>query len=309
MFIHNPRGSPGVILADESNPIDGLVFDNVFVTRGRRETQESNVNSVNGYDPYALFRGMDQPIHDHKEWFTRFFIYITLIHMGLFLIVSALTFICVKVSRKYYGSLGTNHSRDYETDRLVKRLHKSSEDVESPSQLLKRSFSSMKEEVNPPIISRILVQGVTFVFIAISAYIVHHTLMVTARMKDADDFFICKGVTGGVALGNSWPIPSCFEDRTTQEMHRGEGFLGLHNGGIVLMVETSITVILGYVYLSRLTRDWRYSDRQYQDETLFKQATFRIGMLGPRARYRIVTKSDGTRSRKFTDGSGSSLEM
>ena len=32
------------------------------------------------------------------------------------------------------------------------------------------------------------------------------------------DYFYCKGVSAGVATGDTWPVPPCFEDRTTRSM-------------------------------------------------------------------------------------------
>lgn len=31
-----------------------------------------------------------------------------------------------------------------------------------------------------------------------------------------DDYFTCEGVSSGVALGNTWPVPPCFEDKTAK---------------------------------------------------------------------------------------------
>ncbi len=30
------------------------------------------------------------------------------------------------------------------------------------------------------------------------------------------DYYFCEGVGSGVALGNTWPVPKCMEDRTSQ---------------------------------------------------------------------------------------------
>lgn len=34
-----------------------------------------------------------------------------------------------------------------------------------------------------------------------------------------EDFYACEGVASGVALGNTWPVPPCFEDRTTRTIN------------------------------------------------------------------------------------------
>lgn len=31
-----------------------------------------------------------------------------------------------------------------------------------------------------------------------------------------DDYYLCEGVASGVATGNTWPVPPCFEDQTTR---------------------------------------------------------------------------------------------
>lgn len=38
---------------------------------------------------------------------------------------------------------------------------------------------------------------------------------VNAGVSALDTYYECKGVVGGVATGNTWPVPHCFEDRTT----------------------------------------------------------------------------------------------
>ncbi len=34
-----------------------------------------------------------------------------------------------------------------------------------------------------------------------------------------EDYYYCEGVKGGIAKGNTWPVPSCFEDQTTSKQH------------------------------------------------------------------------------------------
>lgn len=29
------------------------------------------------------------------------------------------------------------------------------------------------------------------------------------------DYYVCEGISGGVATGSTWPVPPCFEDQTT----------------------------------------------------------------------------------------------
>lgn len=28
------------------------------------------------------------------------------------------------------------------------------------------------------------------------------------------DYYVCEGISGGVATGSTWPVPPCFEDQT-----------------------------------------------------------------------------------------------
>lgn len=57
VYIHRPLGSPGVILADESAPIDGMTFDNVIVTNDVPAKWQH-------IDLIATFPGLMEPIQD-----------------------------------------------------------------------------------------------------------------------------------------------------------------------------------------------------------------------------------------------------
>eukprot|EP01083_Nonionella_stella_P279756 951580_1 len=57
VYIHRPLGSPGVILADESAPIDGMTFDNVIVT-------DDVPAKWQNIDLIATFPGLMEPIQD-----------------------------------------------------------------------------------------------------------------------------------------------------------------------------------------------------------------------------------------------------
>ena len=63
--IYNPLGSPGVILADESNPIDGISFYNVMTVRKVPKMYMDIRDTV--------FPGLQEPIHDRYNaaflWF------------------------------------------------------------------------------------------------------------------------------------------------------------------------------------------------------------------------------------------------
>ncbi len=56
VYIHRPLGSPGVILADESAPIDGITFENVIV-KSDIPAKWQNIDLI------ATFPGLMEPIH------------------------------------------------------------------------------------------------------------------------------------------------------------------------------------------------------------------------------------------------------
>jgi hypothetical protein len=49
VFINNPRGSPGVLLGNASNPMQGVVFDNVVVTGAAAEAEYHTCEGIQGY--------------------------------------------------------------------------------------------------------------------------------------------------------------------------------------------------------------------------------------------------------------------
>mmetsp|Transcript_7862 Transcript_7862/g.9012 ORF Transcript_7862/g.9012 Transcript_7862/m.9012 type:complete len:118 (-) Transcript_7862:896-1249(-) len=54
--------------------------------------------------------------------------------------------------------------------------------------------------------------------IGLYCVVVHYS----SDIGELDRYYICSHVQGGVAKGDTWPIPSCFEDETNGSQYQGE---------------------------------------------------------------------------------------
>lgn len=61
----------------------------------------------------------------------------------------------------------------------------------------------------------ISVQTLYFLVLIFVLYALTHYLIVTQRVHNLSEYYLCDGVLNGIASGSTWPIPSCFSDHTT----------------------------------------------------------------------------------------------
>jgi hypothetical protein len=213
VIIHNPRGSPGVILADASNPIDTITFDNVTVTSGG--TISSSLSEFNGRDVRGLFRGLDQPIDDHKSWFYSFYFYLFILLSTFILMAGLLIYGVAKCSRNYLAapikSQNDSCNDNEDIDHFMKR--KLSDDNDVVLNMIKRG--NRRPVLRCHRIIRRFMQALICIMNIILLYTIHKTLMALADRSNQSHFFVCRGVINGVALADTWPIPHCFTDKTT----------------------------------------------------------------------------------------------
>jgi hypothetical protein len=130
VIIHNPMGSPGVLMADENNPIDRIVFENVTVTSG--ESLSAILTAFNVRDIRSLFRGLNQPITDHRSWFYRFYLYLFILALSFLLFSGALIHVAINIFRSLLGTSTTGPNkpmRDDPIDYFVKRKLSDDNDV------------------------------------------------------------------------------------------------------------------------------------------------------------------------------------
>lgn len=65
------------------------------------------------------------------------------------------------------------------------------------------------------------------VTLACVAVLAARLALINVRLGDTTSFYVCEGVEHGVASGDTWPVPSCFADRTHRR--RGGDGGGIHH--------------------------------------------------------------------------------
>jgi formate hydrogenlyase subunit 3/multisubunit Na+/H+ antiporter MnhD subunit len=159
-------------------PIDGITFDNVVVSRNPPPAFQ-NLNR------YTLFPGLAQPIQDQymhpiEIWF--YTILVAILAVGIAGLIT-MGFI------RFFG-LGGKEGSTSASEPLLEK------EKEQSNWLLEHKTS-------------IFIVGSIVIAVAVQ-YIVRtqeHTF-------DKTHYFACEGVVDGVATGNTWPVPSCFQDQT-----------------------------------------------------------------------------------------------
>ena len=175
--ILNPLGSPGVILADETNPIINLTFDNVVVSR----TIPVNLDTH--------FYALEQPITDHfVNWYL------------IFLYTSSIA--CLVMVPVYFLGRGLYNLINNGAQNSKRTMVKNDEKI---APLLSDQNISV-------LANRNVLLGIC---IAVSlAIFTQLELKTTSRTYNRRDYFSCRGVLNSSATGLTWPVPSCFVDAT-----------------------------------------------------------------------------------------------
>lgn len=171
--IYNPLGSPGVILADESNPIDGISFYNVTLVRKVPQMYMKIRDTV--------FPGLQEPIHDR---YNSVFFW-SMIATFVAVVLGGIAFAVVLFFRFFQTPAPSD-------DKGTPLLEKAKKDA-----LNRRAMAMI---------------GLSIVI----AVVVQRMVITGERTFDKKHYFVCRGVQNGAAYGNTWPVPSCFEDYTTR---------------------------------------------------------------------------------------------
>lgn len=163
--IYNPLGSPGVILADEFHPIDGIIFEDVIVER--------TVPEIYRGIRHELFPGLQEPIYD---WHTSVSFWFVIAAFGAVVVCTfVISFLFI-------------------------------------SKILSVPNISTKKAGQYNLRTRIII-GMTVLL----AVIVQKIVRTSEERLILDEYFTCSGVKKGVAHGDTWPVPSCFEDLTNRK--------------------------------------------------------------------------------------------
>lgn len=173
-----------MILADDSNPIQDIVFDNVIVTNHIPE-------DMSRIDRQRLFFGLNQPIQDSFMHPIKVWMYI----VGFCMIIAGL---CIVIFLSLMRLIGLPMGR-------------------WKSGASKLESHSDKAEDEFPKLGNTLTQTKTMflmIFTVFVATFAQRIISVSEETYDEHEYFKCQGVVNGIAIGSTWPVPSCFQDFT-----------------------------------------------------------------------------------------------
>ena len=145
-------------------------------------------------DRHKIFHGLREPINDP---FINPIFYITIGAICLAVLICVLQ--CL---------LGIGTRRSYHDEK------KDDNEVEPEK---RRLITDSRADNNAPTDTNTAKSHwwIWFTFTVISAIILARVFPNVSRVNDKNTYYACKDVIHGVAKGNTWPIPSCFEDETT----------------------------------------------------------------------------------------------
>lgn len=194
IMIYNPLGT-GVILGHEDITIEDVVFDNVLIL-----TTEHN----SSIDRYSSFPGLRQPVHDP---YVKYGFIIVALMVGFLAAVTRLC--CLAVSS--WSSRATGccfRCRNYN-------------ELEQEDCTPEGQNEQVVHSVSPKACTRRVARRMTILSMVVALVISFGVLTslhasVARRTSDASKYFVCSGVANGVAQGKTFPIPYCFEDKTTR---------------------------------------------------------------------------------------------
>jgi hypothetical protein len=225
--INNPEMSPGVILGSDDAVIEHVLFDRVRVTKGKPVPYAE-------YDLMETFPGLLQPIHDpyvlgvREEDWTRDIsmssymlsgesvevqhestdeeptdektILQTILRLSRTGLLSVAIFVAVLWTfRNIYF---------WRTESLARRAT-GNDQIEEPLLPAKSRPSSSRE------LWRVVFGAVLCTVLSILLWTSFTSASLPKPKWDRTSrYYRCKGVVNGIARGNTWPIPYCFDDET-----------------------------------------------------------------------------------------------
>ena len=179
IFIHKPLGSPGVILADDSNPIINLTFDNVIVSRSIPSDLDTR------------FYALDQPITDK---------YVN----GILISFYKIAITCALLLPVYF--LGRGLYNLLETGAQKSSMKMTGTDEKNAPILSDGNIDVLTDHK--------VILGIA---IAVTLAISIQLQAITAnRTYNSREYFSCRGVVNSNVTGSTWPVPTCFVDETDQ---------------------------------------------------------------------------------------------
>jgi hypothetical protein len=281
IVIRNPKGSPGVIMGHENNPIQGLVFDNVEVIRGYGQ----HINR------YETFPGLKQPVHDRIAFIFKKRAYIFRNVLGIILGLVIVFRICFFYRNLFYSILEENNSFDEGSEDQGIEI----EEISSIQQCAGRNRASSSRlpvqwKQARKLICRALLAATTIALFMVVTWFTRNTM----KRLNTDEYFECSGANG-TALGRTWPSPYCFENGTSAYTRQTK-WKGIALGSFcVLIMACSFTM-------------WKIglrSQRQFIARHLAKRysliGTARHHQVRPHFKYNELNHHTRSRSRLFTE--------
>jgi hypothetical protein len=222
ILINNPQGSPGTIIGKD---LRGLVFDNVI-------TDWSSSSIIDLRQTFPSLQ--DEPFEIDP--------YVRQAVVGLFALLVVSCFLCACIGIRW-GSQRTNgylyslmDSGQVDNDNDERRHHQ------------QRTRSEEKKKLSPIQIKQRHLRRCVLLSILIIVYgvIGSWSIYIWTGLTNVNDYYVCRGVSGGVALGKTWPVPSCLRDetstnRTAQTLH--------HHHLVLVLFCCSLLVTIGLLYL------------------------------------------------------------
>lgn len=175
-----------MILADESNPIENITFDNVVVSNDI----PSHFKNV---ERSKMFAGLNEPIQDSYTHPVKVWLYV----IGFCILIVGLVW-----------SVG------FAIISIVGRTSRSGESAVSQEPLLRQGGADTAAAGGNLLGSKKMISVIVASIVV--AAVVQKVLKISEETFNVQNYFSCEGVVNGVATGNTWPVPSCFADETGQ---------------------------------------------------------------------------------------------
>ena len=285
--INNPQMSPGVIIGSRALPIDGLVFEDVLVTHGLPVPMAR-------HNRHDTFPGTKQEIHD--AYVPKF---ITILQKGVQGIQDFLSPIIIQFREALDKSCGgyTNAAMNLvqngggaEQWYLSIILEEILGDIWIWLLLSlfmgilafcvvrhwnRYTFLSERESANQRLFYHSLYAVLFLVFILAAMFCLVAPFR-KPKWQRTDEYYRCRGVGKGIALGSTWPVPKCFIDQSnwtidtdgTNDDSNSDDNSSLVDSTIVVMCLTLIIVMFSYRQVSIQEERLRVLNRSdYQTST------------------------------------------
>jgi hypothetical protein len=234
IHINNPKMSPGVILGTDDDAIESVVFDHVRVTKGKPVPYANE-------DLFVTFPGLLQPIHDpyvlgvsEEDWTGDFFGSSYMLPAGEFdesqgesadqettlaLFETGSLFVAFVVAI-FWTLLMLYRMRA----QILARQATGNDHMKEPLLSAKSQPSSLWSLSSSRELWRVVfgLLACTVLSVLVRLSFVSSAMSAAMQMPipipgwhRTSRYYACKGVTNGIAKGNTWPIPYCFNDETS----------------------------------------------------------------------------------------------